>query len=260
MLKYARTLLWLACLAFCSCGGGTGNYATGGGGNGGGTADIEGVWYGSYTLSGQTGSKPVIAVIEQGGYAFFYDDTGAVFVLPKLTGTSTFGGTLNVYAAFGGTLPDGSTHESFALASGKESATAISANFAGNGKTGSFSLKPLATQANGVVVLNGTLPGFYLGSGGTTALSLTLQPGGVLAGTDAFGCNIAGTFGQLQSGIIQFAFHSTGTSAACGGTTAGLGFVTNQDIFNLFGGAAGNFLYVVASNSQGAFVAELKFP
>jgi hypothetical protein len=39
----------------------------------------------------------------------------------------------------------------------------------------------------------------------------------------------------------------------------GLGFVTDEDIGNLFSNASGNYLYVGVSSSQGAFAAELKF-
>jgi hypothetical protein len=259
-----RALLGFSIVLLSACGGGNGSYGTGGGGNGGGaTAAVQGVWIGSYSIKGTSGSTPVIAVIAEGGYAFFYDEFGNVYVLPKLTGSKTLSGTLDAYAAFGGTFPDGHTHDSFAL-TGTASDTSIKGDFSGGGESGSFSLTPLATQSTGVTGiadLAGNLGGFYYGTG-TAAVALTVQSSGVFAGVDANGCNLVGTLTKLQSApfLVAVTVKSSGSSAACVGDMTGLGFVTDQDLGNLFGGSAGNYLYVGISNSQAAFAAELKLP
>lgn len=264
-MRYRALLLGLGILLLSACGGGVdGNYGTGGGGGGGSTAAVQGVWYGTYSIKGTSGSKPIIAVIAQDGYAFFYDADGNVYVLPKLTGSKTVTGTLDAYAAFGGAFPDGHTHDSFAL-TGTASDTSIKADFTGNGESGSLSLAPLATNAtgiSGIADLAGNLGGFYFGSGSPAAVALTVQSSGVFAGADANGCNLVGTFTKLQAVpfIVVVTVKSSGSSGACAGTMNGLGFVTDQDIGKLFGGTAGNYLYLGVSNSQAAFAAELKLP
>jgi len=262
---FRRCLLAFLITLLSACGGGTGDYAVGGGGGSGGgaTAAVQGVWIGSYSINGTSGSTPVIAVIAEGGYAFFYDEFGNVYVLPKLTGSTTLKGTLSAYAAFGGTFPDGHTAESFSL-SGTASDTSITGTFSGNGETGSFALTSLATQSTGVsglADLAGNAGGFYFGSG-TAAVALTIQASDVFAGTDANGCNLVGTFAKVQANplLVAVTVKSSGSSGACAGSMTGLGFVTDSDLGNLFGGAAGNYLYVGVSNSNAAFAAELRLP
>ncbi|HEX2667518.1 MAG TPA: hypothetical protein VHP13_04005 [Gammaproteobacteria bacterium] len=261
MLRLGLTFLAALLVA---CGSGTsGAYGNGGGNNPPPTtAAVQGVWFGSYTINGQSGSTPIIAAVAQGGYAFFYDEFGNIYVLPKLTGSTTLSGTLTAYATFGTTFPDGHSKEDFSL-TGTASNTSITGTFSGNGETGSFALTPLVTQSTGVVDiadLAGNMQGFYFGSG-SAAVALTVQSSGVFAGTDANGCNLVGTLTKIQSApfLVAVTVKSSGSSGACAGDMTGLGFVTDEDIGNLFGNAAGNYLYVGVSSSQGAFAAELKF-
>lgn len=265
MYRYIRrlSLAFLATL-LVACGGGTsGTYGGGGGGNPPPTtAAVQGVWFGSYTINGQSGSTPIIAAIAQGGYAFFYDEFGNIYVLPKLTGGATLSGTLTAYAAFGTPFPDGHSKEDFSL-TGTASDTSITGTFSGNGETGSFALTPLATQSTGVMGiadLAGNMQGFYFGSG-SAAVALTVQSSGVFAGTDANGCSLVGTLTKIQSApfLVAVTVKSSGASGACAGDMTGLGFVTDEDLGDLFGNAAGHYLYVGVSSSQGAFAAEMRF-
>jgi len=253
-------LLFLALLT--ACGGGGSSYGGGGGGGGGGTASVQGTWIGYYTVTGTSGHTSVTAVIQANGYAFFYDATGVIYVLPKLSGSTTLSGTITAYAPLGFTFSDGNTQDNYVL-TGTASDTAISGSFDGNsnGVTGTFYLTPFVPYTLTPTIVSGFWNGFYVGSS-AAAIALTVQPSGTFVGTDANGCALAGTLTQLQSGtnLFNVSVTSTGSSAGCYGHLTGLAFESNNDYSGVFGGTTGTYYYAGVSNTNGAFVAELKAP
>lgn len=241
----------LAFLGLAACGGGgdsSNSTPT--------TANVQGNWQGSYTISGVSGSTPITAVIQSGGFGFFFDTNGVIYVLPQLSGSTTLSGTITAYAPAGTTFADGHTQDNFSV-SGTASDTSISGTFSGNGETGTFSLSS-TTPFTGTPALNpGAVFGFYVGVG-SGAVNITLNGGGSFFGSDSNGCMLTGQITQVGSqNLYTVVVHSTGTSSLCAGTLTGLGFESNADAGHLFGGSTGTYFYIGVANTSDAFVAEL---
>ena len=62
---------------------------------------VEGSWSGTYAPAGATHSKPVFAMIQKGGTAFFYDGDGIVYRMPRLDGAYAFSGEVKAIAPIG---------------------------------------------------------------------------------------------------------------------------------------------------------------
>lgn len=227
------------------------------------TADVQGEWDGSYTITGVPGSTAVTAVIKQGGFGFFYDANGVVYVLPTLNGNTTLTGTITAFAPLGYIFTDGHTQDQFNV-SGTASDGSINGNFNGNGETGSFALSRFAPFSGTPSVIAGSWQGFYVGSG-EAAVDITMNADGTFSGNDGNGCNITGAASLIGSGsnLISVTVHSTGASStpgiSCAGTLTGLGYESSTDA-GIFGGAPGTYYYFGVANANSAFVAEFKAP
>lgn len=248
-LKLIQIGLVLSTLVLTACGGGSSSN------NSPTTADVQGTWSGTYSISGGSSNVPVTSVIEQGGYGFFLDDQGVIYVLPSLTGSTTLSGTVTAYAPAGTTFQNGLTQEQFSL-TGTASSISISGTFSGNGETGTFSLAPYSPYAGSPSIVAGQWQGYYSGAG-SSAVDITVNSNGTFSGNDATGCAINGSLSQV-SGNNLFNVSATSTGNGCAGNLNGLGFESSTDYFGLFGGAAGTYFYVGASNANSAFVAEFK--
>ena len=254
-----RSVPLLLASILVACGGGSssgnaiGTPPSGGGGSG--TAQVQGLWSGSLTVTGSP-SAAIYAAIVQGGFAFFFGVDGTLYVLSPLDGSSSQTGTLTAFAAPGLALPDGKTQDTFAVTD-TVSSTSIQGQFSGNGETGTFALT-LATPLNETPsIVAGNWQGFYLGTG-SPAVTITVQSGGVFTGNDADGCSLNGTITQLQSGQDIFSVTVDQTGSTCLGQLKGLAFESDTDLGGLFGGTTGIYYYVGVSNAAGGFVAELK--
>lgn len=236
-----------------ACGGGSS-----GGGGGSTTADVQGIWHGTYTVSGVSGSTDVQAAIANGGYAFFYDANGFMYVLPKLTGSTTLSGTLTGYAPAGDFFTGGLAMESFDL-TGTVSDASIAGTFSGNGVSGTFTLTPFTPYSHTASTVSGSWQGFYAGSGSPGAVALTMHSNGSFTGNDANGCALSGALKQV-TGENLFNVNVTSKGSGCAGTLNGLAYESSTDTYNFFGGATGTYYYVGVSNAGNAFVAELKAP
>ena len=260
MDRYAKSIFVTALISLlCSCGGGSG----GSGNSAPTTANVQGEWSGSYSISGVASSTPITAVIESGGFGFFLDSSGVIYVLPVLNGSTTVTGTITAYAPLGYTFTDGHTQDQFNL-TGTASDTSITGTFGGNGETGTFTLSKYTPFSGTPSIISGSYQGFYIGSG-EAAVDITMNSNGTFSGNDGNGCTIAGTASLVGSAnLIAVAVDSTGTSTTpgivCAGTLTGLGFESSTDAFGLFGGAAGTYYYFGVSNANSAFVAEFKAP
>ena len=214
---------------------------------------IQGTWNGSYSISGGPANVAVTSVIAQSGYGFFYDSSGYVYVLPTLNGGPFMSGTLTAYAPAGTTFTNGQTTEQFTV-TGTVSNMNISGSFTGNGETGSFTLTRYTPFSGTPSIVAGQWQGYYAGTN-AAAVDITMNANGSFSGSDANGCTITGTLTQIQSSnLFQVSADSSG--AGCAGQLSGLAFESSSDYFNLFGGAAGTYYYVGASNASDAFVAE----
>ena len=258
----------LALSLLVACGGGGSSYGTGSGG-GGTSVEVEGPWAGATHSVGSTVFNPVVGGVAQGGYAFFYDEGGDLYVLPPLGDSASGSGQIVIYAGPPAVSADGKSIESFPVTY-TVSATAITGSYvfsnpatSGN-VTVDFNLTPATPFTGNPSVVAGTWHGFYLDHEmSRPSIALTVQPSGVFVGNDANGCHLAGTITPLKSGedLFAVAVDSTG-GTACQGKLAGLAFETNTDDNDLFGGTTGTYYYFAVSNTTatGAFVAELKAP
>lgn len=251
-LKWLQIGLVLSALVLTACGGGGGGSSN----SGPTTANVQGTWSGSYSINGGPSNVAVTAAIVQGGYGFFYDSTGTVYVLPSLSGSTTLSGTLTAYAPHGMTFPNGQTQEQFSV-TGTASSTSISGTFSGNGETGSFSLSPFTPFSGTPSIVAGQWQGYYAGSGGAISVTGTVTSNGSFTGNDALGCALSGTITQVAS-VDLFTITLTSTGAGCAGSLTGVGYESSADSFGLFGGAPGQYFYAGVSNGSQAFVAEFK--
>jgi len=255
LIRHLVLCLYLGMLA--ACGGGSSNYAVAPPSPGSGTVDATGIWAGSYTIGAGAGSTAIVAVIKQGGSAFFYDQSGVMYVLPKFSGGTTVTGTLTAFAPPGVTLTNGQSIEAFAVTATVSSAL-ISGTFTGDNETGTFSLTPLSAFSGTPSLVAGNWQGFYVGSGSPSFVDLTVQSGGIFVGNDANGCHLSGNVSTTPTGdVFPVTVDSTG-GTMCAGALTGLAFESNRDLSGFFGGTTGTYYYVGVSDSTGAFVAELK--
>jgi hypothetical protein len=239
-----------------ACGGGSSGYSSTPPATGSGTVDATGIWAGSFSIGAGPGSTDVIAVIEQGGASFFYDQNGVVYVLPNFNGSTAVTGTLTAFAPAGQPLSNGQSTETFTFTA-MVSAKAITGTFDGNNETGTFTFAPLAAFSANPTIVAGNWQGFYVGSG-TAAVALTVQSGGSFVGNDSVGCHLSGKISTTATNdVFNVSLDSTG-GATCAGNLTGLAFESRQDLSGFFNGTTGTYYYVGVSNSTGAFVAELK--
>jgi hypothetical protein len=261
MRSHFALILCVGLGLLAGCGGGSdSNVALAPTGTGGSsTVAVTGIWAGSFTLGATPGSTAIVAVIKQGGASFFYDQSGVMYVLPNFNGGTSLNGTMTAFAPQGVTLTNGKTTETFDV-TGTVSSSAITGTFTdtSNNLTGTFTLTPLAAFGGNPSLVAGTWDGFYVGSGSSTFVDLTVQAGGVFVGHDANGCTLNGNISTTApDDVFTVTVDSTG-GPLCAGNLTGLAFESNRDLSGFFGGTTGTYYYVGVSNATAAFVAELK--
>ena len=225
---------------------------------------IRGVYFGSYSINGVSGSNtPVYGAIQSGGYGYFANTQGVTYVLSGLHDSGSYSGMLTAYAPPGQTFSTGLNIADFNV-SGNASdngtyVTAVNGNFANSSESGSFTInyQPITSTPLSLSGLAGSYFGYYWGSG-STSIALTVNANGSFSGSDGFGCQISGTLVPVPGyDLAQVTVSSTGQSV-CAGTLSGLAFEFTQDLSGQFGHAAGTYFYVGVSNANSGFAAELK--
>lgn len=262
MAKSLRLVLLVLVGLLVACGGGSGNIGLAGNGSGGSSsADVEGLWTGTFSISGSPSSSVIYAAIVDNGFAFFYDQNGIIYVLPTFSGSNTLSGNITALAPAGIVFSNGKSQESFAV-TGTVSGSSIKGSFSGNGETGTFTLTPYAPFPSTPSIVAGAWDGFYVGTGSSTFVRLNVQSSGAFVGNDANGCNLTGTLTQVQSGTgtPEDLFTATVDSAGCLGNLNGLAFESRTDASGLFGHTTGTYYYIIATSATSGFVAELKAP
>src|ERR1051325_2660622 len=156
---FAALLMILAALA--ACGGGGGDTATGGV-TSPGTADVEGLWTGTYTAVGDP-KVTVYGAIVKGGYAFFYDTKGILYVLPKLNGGTTVSGDITSYVPIGLHFSDDNSLQQTYHLTATASDTVIKGDYVGDGLDATFSIHPFTPYSGTPSVVAGDWQGFYVG-------------------------------------------------------------------------------------------------
>jgi hypothetical protein len=263
--------LALVALLLTACGGGGGSSSSGGASQPPPPTGVTGLWAGSASLQDMPSS--VTGAILQNGPGFFFDSSGDIYILPTLTGSSTFSGTLSAFAVDPRDLPGGNPSYFFNVTGTvvEQAGTAINiqGNFTDPTYTtigGTFSLTPDIPYPGTVSVagLAGQWDGYY-GVEDATSVVLNVNSQGIFTGNDADGCPLSGTLTQVQAGLNLYQITLTSSiPTTCHQNLTGLGFEGTSDILGEFGGAQGSYFYMGIANQSAPpfnsypYVAEFK--
>ncbi|MHB8425424.1 MAG: hypothetical protein ACYDB9_09780 [Gammaproteobacteria bacterium] len=249
-------------LALSACGGG-GGY--GGSRTGPVLASapilVQGIYYGygSDTLNGTQNPVAVFGAIDSGGFAYFVDSLGNLYVLPVITDTGSVSGMMTAYAPPGQTFQNGQSVVSFAVTvTTSANGVFMTVTFSQSNESGTFQLNYEPLSLSRITVSAGSYQGFYWGNGGNTAIAITVNPNDTFSGTDGFGCQISGTMTPIPGFNLFTVTASLTGQAVCAGSVSGLGFAGTDDLTGQFGGVQGVYFYIGASNAQAGLAAEFK--
>ena len=235
---------------------------------------VPSAWSGAYSLNG--GSKvPVTGAISAGGFGYFADTQGNIFLLQSVPNTTPFTSTLIGSPASGTNFPVVSGVVTF-LVNGTYTSTSTStsmqATFQSFDPVTSTNLGTTYTGLNGDFTLNTSTPysakpslagmqgqwdGYYLGKP-ATAVALSLATNGTFTGNDANGCALSGSLVQQSPQTNLFYVNFTASGSGCPGVMNGLGFLSSSPVSANFGGASGTYLELGIFGLNVAYTAELK--
>lgn len=242
-------------LVLPGCGGGDGY----GGSSPPSPLPVQGIYYGSYTVNGAPTPVNVYGAIDSGGFAYFADSPGNLYVLPTIMDTGSLSGTMTAYAPPGQTFPTGQSVTTFDVI-GNTSANGVfvTGTFSQPGESGTFQLNYEPLSISRITVSVGSYQGFYWGNGGNTAIAITVNLNNTFSGSDGFGCQISGTMTPVPGfNLFTVTANLTG-QAICAGSVSGLGFAGTEDLTGQFGGVPGVYFYIGVSNANAGFAAEFK--
>ncbi len=230
---------------------------------------VPGPWSGTYSLNG--GSQiAVTGAIASGGFGYFADNQGNVFLIENVPGQSPFTSTAIGTAPPGQTFSDGNRVDTFSV-SGTYTSTATATSMQAT-LTGIDPTTAALTGLNGNLTLNTDVPyagtpsiagllgqwnGYYTGKASTSVV-LTLNADGTFTGNDGYGCSISGSLVQQDPGTNLFFVNYLTSGTGCPGIMNGLAYESSKDVSGAFGGAAGNYLYLGLFGLNVAYTAELK--
>lgn len=234
---------------------------------------VPGPWAGTYNLNG--GSQIAVAgAISAGGFGYFADSQGNIFMLQSVPNTAPFTSILigtpapgtnfpivsgvvpfivkGTYASSGTSTSMQATLTSYAMVGSPPTTTAtgLNGNFTLNTNTPYSSTPSLAG-------LQGQWDGYYLGKT-PAAVALNFAGNGSFTGNDANGCTLAGTLVQQDPQTNLFYVNWTASGSGCPGVMNGLGFLSSAPISGNFGGAAGTYLELGIFGLNAAHTVEVK--
>jgi len=123
---------------------------------------VQGIYYGQYTVTGAASPINVYGAIESGGFAYFTDEYGALYVLPTITDTGAVNGIMTAYAPPGQTFSNGESVTTFQVnATASTSGVFITGGFSQPGESGSFQLNYEPLTIGNVTAAAGAYQGFY---------------------------------------------------------------------------------------------------
>lgn len=232
-------------------------------------AVAPGPWSGTYSLNKGSDIK-VNGAISAGGFGYFADSQGKVFMLQSVPNTASFTSVLIGTAPPGGTLAGGNNTVTFQV-KGTFSSTATTTSMQAT-LTSFDPSTGLATNISGKFTLNTSTPfkgtvslsamqgqwdGYYLAKT-PAAVSLAFQANGVFSGHDANGCTVSGSLVQQSPQTNLFYVNYTATGSGCPGVMNGLGYLSSSDASGNFSNASGTYLYMGLFGLNVAYSAELK--
>ncbi|MGA9851378.1 MAG: hypothetical protein WBR15_00360 [Gammaproteobacteria bacterium] len=230
---------------------------------------VPGPWSGTYSLNG--GSQiSASGVVSSGGFGYFADNQGNVFMLEEVPETTPFTSTIIGTAPRGETFPDGNNVDTFSVNgnySSSATATSMQATLTSidpttgvtTGLNGNFSMTSNVpyTGTPSLAALQGQWTGYYVGKA-STSVAITISADGVFNGNDGYGCNISGSLVQQDPGTNLYYVNYITKGSGCPGIMDGLAFESSKDTSGSFGGAAGTYLYLGIFGLDVAYSAELK--
>lgn len=243
----------------------------GGSGSGPATADIQGLWSGTYGQASSTTKTPLYAIVAADGSVSFFDNQGYVFLLPA---SATLDGTVTADAPFFGSFEVNGKflNQTTATLTSSGSAASLTGSFGfSDGTVDQFSLTPykpftgkpsVNTTSNwtGIdleptVGASRSTPGIGISVGGGTA------SGGAISGADG-SCSVSGEIDQVAAGenLFTVTYQLTGSNAGCNVGYDGFAFESTKDLTGVFNNAKGTYYYMVLSNPSGAPVIEFIAP
>jgi hypothetical protein len=234
-----------------------------------------GPWAGTYNLNGSN-DIAVTGTVALGGYGYFADNQGNVFLIASVPEQSPFSATTIGTAPPGETFPDGKVVDTF-IANGNYSSTATVTNIqatmtgidpgnctsysgcAYTGVNGNFTLQSIVPYASTPTIagLQGQWNGYYIGKS-STSLTITINADGTFSGNDGYGCAISGSLVQQDPGTNTFFVNYLTTGSGCPGTMNGLAYESSKDVSGEFGGVAGTYFYLGLFAPNVAYSVELK--
>jgi hypothetical protein len=232
-------------------------------------AVVPGPWSGTYALNGGS-NIPVSGTVASGGFGYFADNQGNVFLIQNVPEQSPFTTTVIGTAAPGQTFSNGYNVNTFST-TGTYTSTATSTTMqaslsgidpttgASTGLKGTYTLNtdfPFTGTAS-IASLQGQLNGYYIGKS-STSVDFTIKADGTFSGNDGNGCSISGSLVQQgpDTNVFFVNYHAGG--AGCPGVMNGLAYESSKDTFGVFGGANGTYLYMGVFGLSIAYTAELK--
>lgn len=230
---------------------------------------VPGPWSGTYSLN--NGSQvAATGAVSAGGFGYFADDQGNIFMLQSVPNTTPFTSLLIGSPAPGTSFP-GSTGAVTFQVKGEYASTNTSTAMQGaltavdpttglaTGLNGTFNLTTSSpyTGTPSVAGLQGQWDGFYLGKT-PAAVALSFGANGTFTGNDANGCAVNGSVVQQDPQSNLFYVNYTATGSSCPGVMNGLGFLSSSPISGNFGGAAGTYLELGIFGLSVAYTVEVK--
>jgi len=225
-----------------SCGG------SGSGGGKGGPQNVVGNWTANFS-PGLGNTTNLYGAIDSSGLAAFFDTSGNIVQMPSITGTKTFSGNLNAYAVNGSFFSGGAVQLTDA-AQGTVNGVAITGTYTAN-PSGTFSLAPFSPFGGSPATLSGTLNGNDIGFSDT--VSLTFSNGNFTGVDDAnptTACAVNGTLRQQGTSNVFDITYNLGPGSCSAVALTGIAFESDQDYFNVNGGAVTTYLYLILVTSN----------
>lgn len=219
---------------------------------------VEGRWSGTYAAPGAAFSLPAVAFIRKDGIAFFFDNHGIMYRLPRFDGGFDIQGDVQAFAPIGYAFTTGRSSASYRF-----QATVLDSGITGSLQndegSGPLELHPLEAFGDEPGLVAGQWSGYYI-TPTPYAVTLQVEAGGRISGNDVFGCSLAGRLDQLKPGedLFSMVLTSSGPLPVCGKTFEGLAYESVYDTYGYFKGAPGTYYYIGGFSGDSAFVAEVK--
>lgn len=238
-----------------------------GGGGSSSSINLVGPWSGFYNLSTSSNfTNATMGAFSSSNDGYFADNSGNVYVLSNLSGSTPFTATLVAVAPPGQTFTNGQSAINFSVTGTYLPAGSdinMRATFVENDNLGSLSGSFNLTSGNPyhgtstLANLEGHWAGYYVGTSGTS-VTLDFSSTGNFAGNDGYGCVVNGSISQDASNTNLYDVSLQSSGQSCAGSVNGLAYESSSDVAGVFGGASGTYLYLTVFSSFSAYVMELK--